>query len=85
MNTSTSAEIFFIISSVGFVCLWILVAICLVYAIRSLKTLSRIMKKFEHDMDSINETAEDIISDIRESFVFRFIFGKKRKSKRESH
>ena len=81
MSTATPADIFFIISSIGFVTVWILVAIFLVYLIRAMRAFSRIMNIFEKDVTKMNETAEDIISDIRESFIFKFIFGKKRKSR----
>ena len=81
MSTATPSDIFFIISSIGFVTVWILIAVFLVYLIRAMRSFSRIMKIFENDVNKINETAEDIISDIRESFIFKFIFGKKRKSR----
>jgi uncharacterized protein YoxC len=83
MNTFTQSEIFFFISSVGFVVLWILVAIFLVYLIRIMHTFSRIMKQVEKDIDKISDTTKDMLLDMRESAVFRFIFGKKRKGRKE--
>ena len=84
MNTITQSEIFFIISSVGFVMLWILVAIFLVYLIRIMHDFSRIIKKAEKDIDKINETTKDILLDVQESTLFQFIFGKKRKNKKDT-
>lgn len=83
MSTLTQSEIFFFISSVGFVVLWILVAIFLVYLIRIMHTFSRIMKQIEKDIDKISDTTKDMLLDMRDSAVFRFIFGKKRKGRKE--
>ena len=83
MNTFTQSEIFFLISSIGFVVLWILVAIFLIYFIRIMHTFSRIMKQVEEDIDKIGDTTKDMLEDMRESTVFKFIFGKKRKSRKE--
>ena len=78
----TSAQIFFIISSVGFVVLWALVAVLLFYFIRVMHIFSRMMQRVEHDLEKIDEAAKDILLDIHESTIFRFIFGKKRKSRK---
>ena len=80
---NTQSEIFFFISSVGFVTLWILFAIFLIYLIRIMHTFTRIIKKVEKDIDKISETTKDMFLDMRESTVFRFLFGKKRKGRKE--
>lgn len=82
MNTYAQSDIFFIISSVGFVILWILVAIFLVYLIQITHTFSRIIKRVEKDLDQISDTTKDIFLDMRESTVFQFLFGKKRKGRK---
>ena len=79
----TQADIFFIISSVGFVILWILVAIFFIYLIRIMHTFSQIMKKIEKGIDHIGDTTKDMLEEMRESAVFRFIFGKKRRGRKE--
>ena len=80
---TTQSEIFFFISSIGFVTLWILVAIFLVYLIRVMHIFSRILKQIENGIDEISDNTKDMIDDMRESAVFRFIFGKKRKGRKE--
>ena len=79
----TQTDIFFFISSVGFITLWILVAIFLVYLIRTMHSFSKIMKQIEKDIEKISETTKDMFLNMRESTVFNFLFGKKRKSRKE--
>lgn len=82
MNTLLQSEVFFFISSIGFVTLWILVAIFLFYLIRATRVLSKIIEKVEKDVDSIGDTTKEMIEDVRDSVVFNFLFRKKRKSRK---
>ncbi len=84
MNTLAQSEIFFFISSLGFMVLWILVAIFLYYLIRSTKALSSIMEKIEKDVEEIGDTTKEMIEDVQDSAVFRFLFGKKKKTARKN-
>ena len=77
------SQIFFFISSIGFVFLWILVAIFLVYLIRATNTFSRIMNRIEKDIDEIGDTTKEMVEDMRDSMIFRFLFGKKRKTRKD--
>ena len=79
---NTQSEVFFAVSSVGFVVLWILVAIFLIYLIRMVRTFSRIIKKIEENIDDISDTTKDMFRDMRDSIVFRFLFGKKRRGRK---
>ncbi len=82
MNNVANSEIFFFISSIGFVLLWVLTAIFLVYLIRATNTLGRIMEKAEKDIEQVGDTTKEMLEDIRESTIFSFLFKKKkRKSK----
>lgn len=64
--------------------LWILVAIFLYYLIRSTKALSSIMEKIEKDVEEIGDTTKEMIEDVQDSAVFRFLFGKKKKTARKN-
>ena len=83
MDVNSQTQVFFIISSVGFVTLWILVAIFLVYLIRATNTFSKIMEKIERDIDKIGDTTKEMVEDMRDSVIFNFLFKKKRKQRKD--
>lgn len=74
-------QIFFFISSVGFIILGILVAVVLIYVIRTLKSFSKIIKRAEKDIDSIGDTTKEMLEEIQDSTVFKFLFKGKRRHK----
>ena len=81
MDTLYQSQVFFFISSVGFIILGSLVAIVLIYLIRAMKTFSRIMDKLEKGIDTIEDNTKEMLEDVKDSMIFKFIFGKKRKHK----
>jgi hypothetical protein len=76
------SQVFFFISSIGFILLWILAALFLIYLIRAMKSFSRMIDKVEKNIDEISDTTKDLVEDVKESAVFRFLFKKKRKHRR---
>ena len=83
MGTLSQSEVFFIISSVGFVLLWGFVAILLFYLIRISQSFSRIMDKIEDNVNKIGDTTKEMLEDLRDNKLFSFFLKKKRKSKKE--
>ena len=83
MDTLSQSEAFFFISSIGFIFLWILLAIFLFYLIRATKTFSKIMDKVEKDIDTIGDTTREMVEDMRDSVIFNFLFRKKRKHRKD--
>lgn len=79
MDTLLKADIFFFISSIGFLVLWILTAVFLFYLIRAAKIFSRIMEKIEKNIDDVGDMTKEMLEDIRENVIFKFLFGKKKK------
>ena len=79
MNTLIQSQVFFFISSVGFVLLWILVAIFIFQLIKVTKTFSRIMDKAEKDINEIGDMTKEMVEDIRDNRFFNFFFPKKKK------
>lgn len=83
MDAILQSQAFFFISSVGFVFLWALVAVFLVYLIRATSAFSRIMEKIEKDVDEIGDTTKEMVEDMKDSMIFRFLFRKKHKSRKD--
>lgn len=79
MDTLIQSQVFFFISSVGFIMLWILLAIFLVYVIRFMHSFSKIMYKLEENLDNISDTTKDMLLDMKDSAIFKFLFGHKKK------
>jgi len=46
-----------------------------------MKTFSRIMDKLEKGIDTIEDNTKEMLEDVKDSMIFKFIFGKKRKHK----
>ncbi|MDD5721091.1 MAG: hypothetical protein PHT16_01425 [Candidatus Pacebacteria bacterium] len=82
MDTLLQSQVFFFISSMGFVVLWILTAIFLFYLIRITRAFSRIMDKIEDNINEIGDTTKEMLGDLRDSALFSFFLRKKRKSRK---
>lgn len=80
-QTLIHADTFFFISSVGFVVVTFLVTIGLIYIIRILHSVRRITEKVERGINTVEEDTKELVSDLRESMIFRMLFGG-RKSKK---
>jgi hypothetical protein len=83
MNGLLASQVFFIISSVGFVILWIFVAILLFYLIRITHTFSAIMDKIEDNVNRIGDTTKEMLGELRDSILFNFFLRKKRKNRKD--
>jgi uncharacterized protein YoxC len=83
MDTNSQSQVFFFISSIGFVTLWVFVGIFLFYLIRTTSTLSRIMEKVEENVDNVGDVTREMLEDMRDSMVFNFLFGKKKRKTKE--
>jgi len=85
MTTLMQSEIFFFISSIGFIILGVLTTAILVFILRAFRAFSRILEKAEKDIDAIGDTTKEMLDDMRESSVFQFLFRRKRKQKSSTH
>lgn len=81
MDSLSQSQVFFFISSIGFIFLWILAMIFLFYLIRATDTFSRILKKIEKDIDNVGDTTKEMIEEVRDSSLFGFFLRKKKKYK----
>jgi uncharacterized protein YqhQ len=78
METLTQSEIFFFISSVSFVVLWVLVAILLFYLIRAVKIFYRIIDRVEGDISKVGDITREMLEEMKDSAVWGFISRRKR-------
>jgi cell division protein FtsL len=81
MEQFSQMQIFFLISSVGFVIVFILASIFLFYLITTIYSLRRIIFKIEKGIDRIGDTTKDLLEDMRDNIIFKFIFGRKKRRK----
>jgi len=73
MTHIIQSELFFFISSIGFIVFGVLATILLLKMIRIANTFQRIIRKAEKDIDSIGDTTKEIIEEIHDSPVFKFL------------
>jgi len=83
MEGILQSQIFFFISSVGFIILGLLLAVLLFYIVRATRTFNNILEQVEKDIDNIGDTTKEMLEDVRESVIFNFLFRKRRRSRRD--
>ncbi len=84
MTSIINANIFFFISSVGFIILGILAIILMIKILQITTVFSRIIKRAEHDIDSLGDITREMLEEMHNSLLFRFLFkGPSKKAKRD--
>lgn len=73
------ADVFFFISAVGFVILFVLWALLAVYLMRATRAFHRLVRKAHRDADEIGGKAKDMLDDVKESSIFHLFFKHKKK------
>ncbi len=81
-TVSMNSDIFFFISSIGFIILGILAAILLVYLIRAVRSFVNISEKIESSMETIGDATMELIDDLRDNIFFKMIFPAKKKQRK---
>jgi len=81
METILKSEIFFFITSVSVIIITIIFTIAGYYLIRIMKNLSNISDTLKKAVDNAESNIEEIGERVKESRIFNFIFGKKKKPK----
>ncbi len=76
---STNADIFFIISSVGFIVLFIVLAVLLYYLIKAVRAWKELTEKIERNVESVGFAGRELIDEMRDSAAFRLLFRPKRR------
>ncbi|HSE56605.1 MAG TPA: hypothetical protein VLB02_00775 [Candidatus Paceibacterota bacterium] len=78
MDTLIKADIFFFVCTVGFVLLAVIGALVLVQSVLLLQKMNRIAARIEKNINAVSAETEALIEDVRESALFRFLFGRRR-------
>ena len=84
METFSQSDIFFFISSVSFVILWILLAIFLFYLIRAVKIFYRIIDRVEGDINKVGDITREMFEEMKNSVVWNFLSRRKSFRKKKS-
>lgn len=84
MDTLLQANIFFFITSLAVIVVAFFVTLLLIRLRRLFKSLNQLVDKLNNTADFVSDEAKDLISDIKESAAFRFIFPKKKRKKHSS-
>ena len=82
METILKSEIFFFISSISVILITIVFVIFGFYLIKTMKNFSQISERLRKTVDGAASSLEEVGNDIKESPLFRFFFGKKKKSRK---
>ena len=81
------SEIFFFISSIGFIILFGMFFAILFYVLKAIKSFSSMLEKMEKSVDFIGEEAkklfEEMLEEMRDNVFFKFFFGRKKKRKKK--
>ncbi len=79
MDTLMQANIFFFITSLAVVVVSFFLVLLLIRLRSLFKSLNNLVDKANNTADFVSDEAKDLISDIKESSVFRFLFPKQKK------
>jgi len=79
MDTLIQANIFFFITSLVTVVLGVFLVLVLIRLKKLFKSVNQLVDKLNNTADFVSDEAKDLLSDIKQSAAFRFIFPKKKK------
>lgn len=85
MTTLAQADMFFFISSIGFIIIGILLVILIALGIRIAFSLLRTLEKVESSVDKIGDVTLDLLDDVRGNPFFRMLFHSKKKHRTHIH
>jgi len=80
MDTLVHADIFFFITSIAVIIFVFLISLVVYYVIGILRNLRDISNTLKRGVDNAEENIEEIYNTIEDSSIFRFIFGRRKKS-----
>lgn len=82
MTTLIHADIFFFISTIGFIILASLGAVVLIYVIGIVRRINKISETIGGNIEGMSEDAREFVRDVRDSGVYRMLFGRAKTKKK---
>lgn len=79
MDTLVHANIFFYISSIGFIVIFIIFTIIGIYLISIISNIHRVVKRIRRDIETIGDTAKELVEELYDNSFFSLFFRKKKK------
>ena len=83
METILKSEIFFFITSISVIIITVVFVIAGYYLIRIMRNLSKISDTLKKAVDNTESNIEEIGERVKESWIFNFVFGKKKTKKQK--
>lgn len=78
MESIIHADIFFFISSIGFVLIAVASIVLIIYLVALIRTLVAIARKIEDRVDEASEEMREFLDRLYDSALLRLFFGKKK-------
>ena len=82
MDGILQADIFFFISTIAVVIFSVLLIVAIYYLRETLQNFRDISRTLKRGVDSASEKVEGAFEDVEDSMVYKFLFGKKKRSKK---
>ena len=82
MESILKSEIFFFISSISVILITVILTIVGIYLIKMMRNFSKISDRLKETVDGATSSLSEVGENIKESPLFSFLFGKKKKSKK---
>lgn len=83
MESILKSEVFFFISSISVVLITVIFIILGFYLIKIMRNFSHTSETLKKTVDGAASSLEEVGNDIKESTLFRFFFGSKRKKSKK--
>lgn len=79
METLVQANIFFFITSIAVLVISFFLVVLLIKLRRLVSSVNTLVEKLKNTSDFMGEEAKDLIDDIKQSPIFRFMFPRRKK------
>lgn len=85
MDTLIKADIFFFITSIAVVLVTLIIAYVAYKIMRALSEIERLAQTLGENIENASEDVRDLVLDMRDSFLYRMLFQKRRRNKKNNN